>query len=158
MLDDLLGALAASPPATALRASRVVYPVVNALHILGLAALFGAILALDLRLLGVARSIPAQPLARYLPRVAAAGLGAAVLSGLVLFTVQPADYIGNRAFLLKVALVGIGALHAVSVHRSGAWRRFAAGGGAVVKRLRLSAALSLATWVAAILAGRFIAF
>ena len=105
MLDELLGALAASPVATALRASRVVYPVVNALHILGLAALFGAILALDLRLLGAARSIPAEPLARYLPRVAAAGLGTAVLTGLALFTVQPADYIGNRAFLLKVALV-----------------------------------------------------
>lgn len=158
MLDELLGALAASPVATALRASRVVYPVVNALHILGLAALFGAILALDLRLLGAARSIPAEPLARYLPRVAAAGLGTAVLTGLALFTVQPADYIGNRAFLLKVALVGVGTLHAISVHRSGAWQRFASGGGVVEKRLLVSAAVSLVIWIAAILAGRFIAF
>ena len=144
--------------AAALRASRVVYPVVNALHILGLAALFGAILALDLRLLGAARSIPAEPLVRYLPRVAALGLGTAVLTGFALFTVQPADYIGNRAFLLKVALVGIGTLHAISVHRSGAWRRFAAEGGAAGPRLRTSAALSDAIWVGAILAGRFIAF
>ena len=158
MLDDLLGALAASPPATALRASRVVYPVVNALHILGLATLFGAIVALDLRLLGAARSIPAEPLARYLPRVAAAGLGTAVLTGFALFTVQPADYIGNSAFLLKVALVGVGALHAVSVHRSSAWRRFEMGGGAIEKRLQASAAVSLALWVGAIVAGRFIAF
>jgi hypothetical protein len=158
MLFELLGALAASPVATALRASRVVYPVVNALHILGLGALFGAILALDLRLLGAARSIPAEPLARYLPRVAAVGLGAAVLSGLALFTVQPADYIGNRAFLLKVALVGVGTLHALSVHRSVAWRRFAQSGGAAGPRLRASAALSLSIWFAAIVAGRFIAF
>ena len=158
MLDDLLGTLATSPLANALRASRVVYPVVNGLHILGLAALFGAILALDLRLLGAARSIPAEPLARYLPRVAAGGLGTAVLTGFALFTVQPADYVANRAFLLKVALVGIGALHAISVHRSGAWRRFAAGGGVVERRLLVSAAASLAIWVGAILAGRFIAF
>jgi hypothetical protein len=158
MLDDLLGALAASPPASALRASRVAYPVVNALHILGLAALFGAILALDLRLLGAARAIPAAPLARYLPRVAAVGLGAAVVTGLALFSVQPHDYVANRAFLFKVTLVGAGALHAISVHRSAAWRRFAAEGGAVEKRLRVSAALSLAIWVAAIVAGRFIAF
>src|SRR5678815_2495381 len=130
MLDELIAALAGSSVATALRASRLVYPVVNALHILGLAALFGAILALDLRLLGTARAIPAEPLARYLPRVAAAGLAIAVLTGLALFTVQPADYVGNRAFLLKVALVGVGTLHALSVHRSVAWRRFAQSGGA----------------------------
>jgi len=158
MLDELLGALAASPLASALRASRVVYPLVNALHILGLGALFGAILALDLRLLGAARSIPAEPLARYLPRVAAAGLGTAVLTGFALFTVQPADYVANRAFLLKVALVGIGAVHALSVHRSGAWRRFVATGGVVETRLLVSAAISLVIWVAAILSGRFIAF
>ncbi len=158
MLTELLGALEGSGVAAALRASRLAYPVVNALHILAIGTLFGSILALDLRLMGVARSIPVRPLARYLPRVAAAGLGGAVATGLLLFSVQPFDYVGNRAFLLKIALVGLGTTHAWAVQASGSWRRLANIAGPIDGRLRASAALSLTVWTTAVLAGRFIAF
>ena len=158
MLTELLAALEASALPTALRASRQAYPVVNALHILSIGTLFGSILALDLRLLGAARSISIQPLARYLPRVAGIGLAFAMLTGLLLFSVQPFDYVENRAFLLKVALVAFGALHALIVHASGSWKRLSDGAGSVEGPLRVSAALSLATWTTAIFSGRFIAF
>ena len=157
-MNELLAAVEASTLATALKASRNVYPVVNALHIMAIGALFGAILALDLRLLGLARAVPARPLAIYLPRVAGVGLALAMLTGAMLFSVQPFDYVENRAFLLKLALVALGALHALSVHASGSWRRFASGAEAIDGRLKVSAVLSLAIWIAAIFAGRFIAF
>ena len=38
------------------------YPVVNLIHILGVATLFGAVLILDLRLLGVWRRAPLPPI------------------------------------------------------------------------------------------------
>lgn len=161
MLEGLLAAwlaeIAASPPALALKASRYVYPVVNALHIMGLATLFGAIVAFDLRLLGVGAGVPLRPLALHLPRVAACGLGIAVLSGALLFSVKPFDYVANGAFLVKVGLVLVGTLHAVAVRRSSGWRALL-GGGAVGRGLRLSAAASLLIWIAAIVAGRWIAF
>lgn len=158
MLEELLASLAASPLPSALRASRYAYPIVNALHIMALATLFGAIVALDLRLLGVARAIPPRPLAMYLPRVAGTGLALAMLTGFALFSVQPQSYIDNPAFLVKIALVAIGAVHALGVHASRSWRHFADGSGAINGRLKLSALISLAIWVTAILAGRLIAF
>ena len=160
MLEDALGLLAASPLAAALKDARYAYPVANAIHIMALATLFGAILALDLRLLGVARAIDLRTLARYLPRVAGSGLALAVLSGLLLFSVQPFDYVGNGAFLLKISLVALGTLHALWLHRTAAWRELVDGTGpiGVGAGLRASATLSLSIWIAAILAGRFIAY
>jgi hypothetical protein len=49
-----------------MRSSPVLYPVVEILHILGFVALMGSILALDLRLLGLGRAIPIQPMAQLL--------------------------------------------------------------------------------------------
>lgn len=158
MLTELLGTLEGTGIATALRGSRNAYPVVNALHILAIGALFGSILALDLRLLGAARSIPLQPLARYLPRVAGSGLALAVATGLLLFAVQPFDYVDNRAFLVKITLVAIGTVHALGVHASGVWKRLVDGRASIDGRLKISAALSLGIWTAAVFCGRFIAF
>lgn len=158
MIEAALAWLETSPPAEALAASRYVYPLVNAAHILGLATLFGSILALDLRLLGLWRAIPARPLAVALPRVAASGLALAAVTGFLLFTVEPLDYAGNKAFLAKVSLVALGTLHAVSVHSGAAWKALVRDGAAIGWRLRASAALSIALWTAAIVAGRFIAF
>lgn len=158
MIEALLAGLGATAPAVALRTSLYAYPLVNAAHILSLAALFGSILALDLRLLGVAKAVALQPLAAFLPRVAAAGLAAAVLTGALLFLVQPVDYAGNPFFLAKVSLVAIGAAHAILVHRSRGWQVARSPLGIVTKRLRLSALVSLAIWSAAIVAGRFIGF
>lgn len=157
MLEAALAALEASAPAQYLRASPYAYPLVNAAHIMALATLFGAILALDLRLLGLFRGVPAQPLARVLPRVAAAGLTLAIATGLALFSVQPFDYLAHPVFLLKLALIALGAGHALLLHRSTRWRALLAGGEASAI-LKASAALSLLVWCGAILAGRWLAF
>lgn len=157
MIEAALGALESSAPAELLRASRYAYPLVNAAHIMALAALFGSILALDLRLLGLFRTVPIAPLAQVLPRVAASGLAVALLTGLALFSVQPFDYLAQPVFALKLALIVVGAGHAVLLHRTSGWRQVLAG-GSVSTRLRLSAAGSLALWTGAIVAGRWLAF
>jgi hypothetical protein len=158
MIEALLAGIGETRAAAALRTSLYVYPLVNAAHILALAKLLGAILALDLRLLGLGRTVPVQPLACFLPRVAAAGLAAAVLTGALLFLVQPVDYARNPYFLAKLSLVATGAAHAVLVHRSRGWQTVQGPLGVVTPRLRLSAFLSLTIWTAAIIAGRFIGF
>lgn len=158
MLESALTALESSALAQALSASRYAYPMVNAAHILALATLFGSILALDLRLLGAFRTVPVRPLAAILPRVAATGLAMAVPTGFLLFSVEPFDYVANSAFLCKLALVGLGAAHALWVHRTAAWKAMIGGDGAIAARLRFSAALSILIWTAAIVAGRLIAF
>lgn len=144
--------------AALLKSSQIVYPIVNATHILGLATLFGAIMVLDLRLLGAFASVPVRSLTHVLPRIALCGLTVAVLTGLLLFSVNPYDYVRNRAFLTKVTLVLIGALHAIHVHFSREWHNLDTGVTGIGTALRVSAAVSLAIWTAAIFAGRFIAF
>ena len=158
MVEAALYALGTSPLAQLMSASRYVYPLVNAAHILALAALFGSILALDLRLLGCLAKVPVQPLAVMLPKVAAGGLVCAVLTGFLLFTVEPIDYAANRAFLAKITIVAIGAAHAIAVRSSSQWKTLVRAGGTIGPRLRASAATSLLLWTGAIIAGRFIAF
>ncbi len=158
MLEAALVALGESPLSQAMSASRYIYPLVNAGHILALAALFGPILALNLRLLGLFVAVPVEPLAAVLPRVAAVSLVLAVLTGFLLFAVEPLDYSANPAFLVKMAMVAAGAAHAFSVHRSAGWKALLRNGGKIGPRLRVSAMGSLLLWTGAILAGRFIAF
>lgn len=157
MLDAALSALEASAPAEFLRGSLYAYPLVNAAHIMALATLFGSILALDLRLLGLFRSVPAAPLARVLPRVSAAGLALAIPTGLALFAVQPFDYLAHPIFPVKLALIALSATNALLLHRTAGWQRVLAS-GAVPARVRVAAALSLLAWTGAILAGRWLAF
>ena len=73
MLVEWLSALEQLPFVAELRNSRWTYATVNASHIVGIALLFGAIVPLDLRLMGCWRSVPIQTLARILVPVAAAG-------------------------------------------------------------------------------------
>jgi len=60
------------------------YPIVEILHIIGLAVLVGAAVLFDLRLLGVSRNLPAAALAAHLLRWARASLLLIVPPGLMM--------------------------------------------------------------------------
>lgn len=124
---EVLAPLAETPLARALITSSTLYLLVNAAHILGIGMLFGAILALDLRLLGVAPVVPLAAIAPYLSRLAGAGVLVAVITGLCLFSVRPLEYARNPAFLAKLGLVALGLLNVAAVHFSSGWRTVLAG-------------------------------
>ena len=156
-MNEALTAIESWPLAEELRRSLYLYPLVNALHIFGLALLIGSILPFDLRILGLFRDVPLQPLAGFLPGVAAAGLSIAVIAGALLFIVRPLDYAENPAFLIKIALVGLGTMNAVVQQLSPGFRAIIAGGRPSAA-IRMRAGLSLAVWPAALLAGRAIGY
>lgn len=147
----------AEVPGAWLRGSVPAYALVNAAHILGIGLLVGAVAALDLRLMGAVRTLPAAPLAALLEKVAGVGLLVAVGTGLLLFSVRPAAYLGNPAFLLKLGLVGAGLLNVLVLRLGPGWRALQAGAPPSAA-VRIGAALSLAVWIGALLAGRWIAF
>ncbi len=149
--------LATSALASALKASATFYLLVNAAHILSIGMLFGAILALDLRVLGLARQIPLAAVAPYLSKIAAIGLAAAVATGLCLFTVRPFEYAANPAFLAKLGLIALGLVNVAAVHFSRGWKAVLQG-GAPDRALRLGATASILLWTAAVVAGRWIGF
>ena len=145
------------PHAALLRRSATLYLLVNAAHILGIGLLVGAILPLDLRLIGVLRSGPTSVLAPFLVRVAAAGLLLAMLTGLLLFSVRPGEYAGNPAFLAKMGLLALALGNVLLQHRSSGWRGMGQTGeaGASVRAL---AAVSFCLWIGVLVAGRWIGF
>jgi hypothetical protein len=157
MLVDWLEALHHWNVAVFLRRSLFVYPLVNAAHILGIALLVGAIVPVDLRVLGLAAAPPLGQTARALARFAAFGLALAAPTGFLLFSVQPLEYAANSAFLAKLTLVALGTANALALRASRAWR-VAEIDGEISQGLKAGAAFSIVVWIAAVFAGRAIAF
>lgn len=153
-MEAALAALAATDLAQALRGTRWGYAAVNGLHILGIALLVGAILPLDLRLLGLWPRVPAALLARVLVPCAAAGLALAMAMGVLLFAVRAPDYAALGVFRAKLALVALGSAGALTLHAAhGTWLV-----GAPPGRLRAHGALSMTCWLGALACGRAIGF
>ncbi|QND15070.1 DUF2214 domain-containing protein [Rhizobium leguminosarum] len=154
---DILEWLSATTPAVALRRSGTLYMFVNAAHILAIGLLIGAILPLDLRLAGLFRKVPVEIVAPFLSRAAGVGLAAAIVTGFCLFSVRAVEYAANPAFLAKLGLIAIGLLNLSIVHLGRGWKT-AVSTGIVRPGLRVSATLSAAIWIAAVIAGRWIGF
>lgn len=149
--------LASWPGAAWLQGSGTAYLFVNAAHILGIGLLLGAILPLDLRLIGCFRSVPLAVLAPFLSRAAACGLGLALVTGFWLFTVKPAEYLRNPAFLWKLGILAL-ALGNIALQHRGAAFREAVRADTAPLRTRLHALASLGLWLTALVAGRWIGF
>ncbi len=154
---EFLEWLAATPLSSGLRRSALVYMVVNAAHILSIALLIGAILPLDLRLMGLFGSAPLAIIGPFLSRVAAVGLVGTLITGFALFSVKPIEYAGNPAFLTKLGLLILGIVNAALVHGQAAWG-WALSGKAPTPGLRFQAGVSAVVWISALLAGRWIGF
>ena len=153
----LIEALGHWPGALWLQRSGTAYLVVNAAHILGIGLLVGAILPLDLRLIGLLRGAPLAVLAPFLIRTAAFGLALALLTGAWLFTVKPSEYAGNPAFLIKLALLAL-ALGNIALQHRGRALAEALATKRVPWSARASALASFTLWLAVLLAGRWIGF
>ena len=151
-MDAVLDALVGSAPAQWLRFSRWGYAAVNTTHVFGIALLVGAILPLDLRLIGLWRSVALVPLARVLVPVAAAGLLLAMTTGAFLFITRAPEYAAIELFLVKLALIATGAIHALSLHFGYSLQN------ASRARLRTAGATSLSIWLAVLVCGRLLAF
>jgi hypothetical protein len=148
---ELWGALEATDIARYLRRARWGYALLNAGHIFGIAMLVGALVPLDLRLMGLAwRRTPLPLVERLLRPTAAAGLGLAAATGFLLFASNAGEYAATRLFQLKMALVALGAAHAL-VHVRGF-------GHLSPARQRIGGFVSAVVWIAALICGRLLGF
>ena len=141
--------------AAALRNSVWVYPLINAAHILGVALLVGAMVPLDLRLLGVWPGVPLAPLRRVLTVTAAAGLALAVAAGSLLFIARAGDYAASPLFLSKLTVVAIGVTNALALQIGS---RMPSAIASTTGWCRMAAAISLLCWLSALTLGRLIGY
>ena len=136
------------------------YGLVNLTHILGIASLFGAMLVLDLRLLGAWRRVPLAAVARPAVPVATTGFIVAATSGLCLITTNATEYVGNPFLLIKFPAIALGLANAVVVSRLTAWKARETRDLTPHERrhLAVAGAISLLSWLTAIASGRLIGY
>lgn len=143
--------------ARALTASATLYIFANAAHIFSVGLLVGSIIPLDLRILGLFGKTPLGVLGPFLSRTAMAGAALSIVTGTILFSVNAVEYAANPAFLTKLALLAVGIVNAVVLHARSAWR-VALEGREVPISVKLTAGVSIAIWLSALVAGRWIGF
>lgn len=146
----------ASTLAQALRGSGTLYLLLNAAHVLAIGLLVGAILPLDLRILGLIGGPSLPVIGPFLSRAAGIGLGLAMLTGACLWTVNATEYLGNAAFRWKLVLLAAGLVNVAVLHRR-RWPQLVAT-GRIDGTTRLLAAISAMVWPGVLLAGRWIGF
>jgi hypothetical protein len=142
------------------RESLWLFPAIETLHLLGMAALVGTTAVLDLRLLGwVSRRERVSELARRLLPWSGAGFAVQVVTGALLFTSEAVKVYANPAFRVKMVLIFLAGVHALIFHRT-VYRGVASWDDSEVLPTRAKAAgfVSLLLWIGIVAAGRFIGF
>jgi hypothetical protein len=159
-MGEWLAALEGTGLAQALRHSVWAYPLVNAAHLLGVALLIGAIIPLDLRLMGAWPSVPVGPLWRVLTQTATLGLVLAVTFGALLFVTAASEYAASGLFLSKILVVAALTANALFLRVIGGgdspWPN--APQGELPGYVRIAAGLSLSGWLTALILGRLVGY
>ncbi|MBI3050527.1 MAG: DUF2214 domain-containing protein [Acidobacteria bacterium] len=136
------------------------YAFLNLFHILGVSTLFGSVLILDLRLLGVTRRVPIDALARLSVPLAQTGFALAVATGVTMICTNATEYIGNPFLLIKFPAILVGVVNVAIISRLPAWRaareRELTRGES--RQLAVMGGISLASWLTAVAAGRMIGY
>jgi hypothetical protein len=138
------------------RASLWLFPVIESFHLVAFALLGGAVLAVDLRLLGFAfRSQPVATLARDLRPWLVGSVAVMLVSGILLFLSESVKCYYSFPFRVKIACLAIAIPFTFAVRN-----RVAAADPARVGpvRGRLVAVVSLLLWGAVAWGGRWIGF
>src|SRR3954471_9299313 len=136
------------------------YAIVNLAHVLGISTLFGSILVLDLRLIGVFKRVPLAALSAAIVPVAATAFLVAAVTGLGLLATKTTEYVGNTFLLIKFPAIALGLANAGLVRRTIAWRAHEERELNREERrvLQLFGGVSLLCWLTAMTAGRMIAY
>ena len=137
-------------------ASLMAFPFVLILHTVGLAFLVGANVAINARVLGLARGVPLLSMRRYY-RAMWAGFWVNAFSGVLLLIAYPTKALTNPVFYLKLLMIAVALVLARAIRRYAAAAPVPAGMRAP-RPLKLLAIACLACWVISIAAGRFLAY
>jgi hypothetical protein len=146
--------------ATAIRESDNLFPVLQTFHIVGTILLAGAIAVVDLTLLRVLfRETAPDAVTRSLLPITWLGFGVMLISGSLLFAAQSARIYTNtfmqlKLCLLVIALLNVGLFHATTFRHASRWNKASEAPASA----RAFAVVSLVSWTAVIVTGRFIAY
>jgi hypothetical protein len=138
--------------------SSVGWPLMLSLHAFGLAIIIGVVFALNLRMLGLYRTIPYTALHGLLG-IAWVGIGLNIFTGVSIFFTQASSYVTSIPFIVKITFIVLGIVNLVITRKTLA--REAAGWEAAGNAPPIALWLALSSllfWVIAVVTGRLIAY
>lgn len=159
MPADLRSWLSGTELSAAMRGTSMLYPVLECVHLVAIAALVGPAAVFDLRLLGVGhRIVDVDNAARLLLPLSRIGFVLAVATGIAMLVSNPwaaaspaAPY---KLGLLTLAGINIAVFHLGVYRRVGAW-----GSGPITPAAAKAAGVvSLIAWAGVIVSGRMLAY
>ncbi len=149
-----------SAVAVAIRNSLYFFPTLEAIHVIALGLVFGTIMIVDLRMLGIAGT--QRPYGRISSEVLKwtwAAFGLAVITGSLMFITNARVYVDNTFFRIKFALMALAGLNMLVFQLTLAKTESEWGEGKVAPtRARIAATLSLLLWLGVIFMGRSVGF
>lgn len=149
------------PLSVAISGSQWAFPAIEVVHVLAIATVYGSILMMDMRLLGLwgRHRIASEVSSEVLPWTWVAFVFA-VLTGVLMFVSNASKYIENPPFQFKMGLLALAGVNMAVFHLT--TFRSIASWGAVQARTpgaaRLAGGLSLLLWTGVIFLGRWIGF
>jgi hypothetical protein len=143
----------------AIRNSRVLFPIIESVHLLALTVLLGTVLALNLRLLGAAmRLVPLASVAKALAPLTFWSLATMVATGTLLFLSEALKCYDNPPFLFKMEALFAAILFQWAVVPATVRAAVNSGKTGTGVRSAATALVSLALWFSVGAAGRAIGF
>ncbi|HTY93834.1 MAG TPA: DUF6644 family protein [Steroidobacteraceae bacterium] len=159
-LTPWLQSLENSGLAASLRYSLYLFPFLESIHVMALALVFGTILVVDLRMLGLASTHrPFSRISSELLRITWSAFAVSALTGTLMFVTNARVYFHNTSFRVKMLLLLLAGINMAVFHLTAgkspvAWDREPS-----APRLgRITAAISITLWIAIIVSGRVIGF
>jgi uncharacterized membrane protein len=132
------------------------WPSMEVLHFIGLWLLFGVVLVVNLRLLGLMTDAPYAALHRLLPW-AVLGLGINIFTGMLFLIAAPAYYAANPSFHLKIGMLLIAGADLLYLTTfDGPWH--VAAGARAPRRVQAAALLAIVSWIGVMYFGRMLPF
>jgi len=132
------------------------YPTILFLHTVGLAFLVGLNVAIDLRILGVARRLPVAPFERFY-RIMWMGFWINAVSGIILLAADATTKLANPTFYVKMAFIAAAVVVMVRIRRT-VFRDPQIDQQPIAPSGKLLAWASIICWTGAITAGRLMAY
>ena len=134
--------------AQAMKYSTWLYPTVETVHIWGVGMLFGSVVLMDLRVLGLGKAVDYSALSRLGIAVSVLGFSLAVLTGSMLFITHAGDLIASRLFILKMCLIFLLITNAALLRMR----------VVINTATKVQAVISLVGWASVIGLGRWLAY
>jgi hypothetical protein len=136
------------------------FPLIEVAHVIALVTVFGTIIFMDLRMVGlVSRKSAITAISRETLPFTWGAFGIAAITGLLMFVSKASSYMVNPWFLAKMCLIAVAGLNMMLFHFF-TWKTVKDWDNAVVipRAVRLAGAMSITFWLIILFCGRMIGF